>query len=75
MAQNPIPLTYDPLVALAEDVADGALQHEVAIGLLQNKEAAIRTDRTTLTGAQITVAAHNDHGYSAESAPVNATAP
>ena len=26
MAQNPIPLTYDPLVALAEDAADGALQ-------------------------------------------------
>lgn len=57
MAQNPIPLTYDPLVALAEDAADGALQHEVAIGLLQNKEAGIRTDRTALTGAQTNVLA------------------
>ena len=34
MATNIIPMTYDPLVALAEDAADGAQQHEAAIGLL-----------------------------------------
>ena len=52
MAQNPIPEPYNPLVALAEDAADGAQQHEAAIGLLQNKEAAIRNDRAALTGAE-----------------------
>jgi len=57
MATNIIPMTYDPLVALAEDAADGAQQHEAAIGLLQNKEAAIRTDRTALTGAETNVLA------------------
>jgi hypothetical protein len=34
------------LTALAEDAADGAQTHEVAIGLKQNKEADIRTDLT-----------------------------
>ena len=57
MATNIIPMTYDPLVALAEDSADGAQQHEAAIGLLQNKETAIRTDRTALTGAETNVLA------------------
>ena len=57
MAQNPIPEPYNPLVALAEDAADGAQQHEAAIGLLQNKEAAIRNDRAALTGAETDVLA------------------
>ena len=47
---NQIPQSYDPLVQLLEDAADGAHQHGVAIGLKQNTEAAIRTDLTALTG-------------------------
>ena len=42
MAQNPIPDPFDPLLALGEDATDGAVQYQVAIGLLQNTEAAIR---------------------------------
>ncbi|MCE9610468.1 MAG: fibronectin type III domain-containing protein [Chthoniobacter sp.] len=52
MAQNPIPVTYDPLVALAEDAADGAHQYQAAIGLLHNTETAIRADITALTTAE-----------------------
>ena len=55
MAQNIIPVTYDPLVALGEDAADGAAQYQVAIGLLQNTETAIRASITALTSAENTV--------------------
>jgi hypothetical protein len=50
MASNEIPKSYDPLVELLEDAADGAHQHEAAIGLKQNTEAAIRTDLEALVG-------------------------
>ena len=42
MIQYSIPAPYGPLVALGEDAADGAVQYQAAIGLLQNTEAAIR---------------------------------
>jgi len=48
MAANPIPTSLNALTALAEDAADGANTHEVAIGLKQNKEADIRADLTDL---------------------------
>lgn len=47
---NQIPRSYDPLVQLLEDAADGAAAHEVAIGLKQNTEAKIRADLEALTG-------------------------
>lgn len=52
MANNALPDTLDDLISLAEDCADGAQQHEVAIGLLQNKEAGIRADLTALLTAR-----------------------
>ena len=55
MAANPIPAAFDALVTAAEDAADGANQHEVAIGLFHNKEVAIRAD---LTGAETTQTAY-----------------
>lgn len=42
MAENPVPVRLHDLFTLAEDAADGAHQFEVAIGLKQNDEAAIR---------------------------------
>jgi hypothetical protein len=50
MASNQIPNSYDPLVELMEDAADGAATHGVAIGLKQNTEANIRTDLEALIG-------------------------
>jgi len=50
MASNSIPQGYDALVSLAEDAADGAHQHGVAIALAQNTEAKIRIDLSILTG-------------------------
>jgi hypothetical protein len=50
MASNEIPRVLDPLVILAEDAADGAHQHEAAIGLKQNKEADLRAALTDLMG-------------------------
>jgi len=46
MAANQIPAAIDELFTAGEDAADGANQHEVAIGIFHNKEAAIRTDLT-----------------------------
>ena len=51
MASNEIPYSYDPLIQLMEDAADGGHQHEVAIGLQQNLEAKTRIDLERLTGA------------------------
>ena len=48
MAANPIPTSLNALTALAEDAADGANTHEVAVGLKQNKEADIRADLADL---------------------------
>ena len=36
MANNEIPKTYDPLIELMEDAADGAATHGVAVGLKQS---------------------------------------
>ena len=48
-------------------------QHPVEFGLFTDSQAVITLPPGT--NAQITVAAHNDHGYSAPSDLVNATAP
>ena len=50
MASNEIPKSYDPLVQLLEDAADGAHQHEAAVKLKQNTEASIRADLEALVG-------------------------
>lgn len=39
MASNPIPDALPQLFALAEDMADGLHDHQVAIGIKQNLEA------------------------------------
>jgi hypothetical protein len=52
MASNETPTSYNPVVALSEDAADGAKKHGAALGLKQNTEAAIRADLATLKGAQ-----------------------
>jgi len=45
-----VPESYDPLVQLLEDAADGAAKYGAAISLKQNTEATIRTDLTALIG-------------------------
>jgi hypothetical protein len=50
MASNNIPETYDPIVKLLEDAADGAQTHGAAIGLKQNDEAALRAEIKNLAG-------------------------
>lgn len=50
MATNKIPGSYDPLVKMLEDAADGAAAHGAAVGLKQNTEAAIRADLEALVG-------------------------
>jgi hypothetical protein len=50
MADNSIPTSYDPIVQLLEDAADGAHTHGAAIGLVHNDEAHIRTDLIALVG-------------------------
>lgn len=52
MASNPTPDNNDVLRALADRIADGCHTHEVSIGILQNKEAAIRAAITALSNAQ-----------------------
>ena len=47
---NQIPRSYEPLVQLLEDAADGAHTYGAAIGLKQNPEANIRKDLLALTG-------------------------
>jgi len=44
MASNNLPRGIDALLTLAEDMADGLNTHAVAIGILQNTEAKVRTD-------------------------------
>ena len=48
MAANPVPKPQDELLVLAEDMADGCHNHEVAIGLQHVKEADIRLSITAL---------------------------
>jgi hypothetical protein len=50
MADNSIPESYNPLVELLEDAADGAHDHGAAIGLKQNDEPALRAELTALVG-------------------------
>jgi hypothetical protein len=50
MADNSIPTSYDLIVQLLEDAADGAHTHGAAIGLVHNDEAHIRTDLIALVG-------------------------
>ena len=50
MADNSIPTSYDPIIQLLEDAADGAHTHGAAIGLVHNSEANIRTDLIALVG-------------------------
>jgi hypothetical protein len=52
MASNNIPETYDALVKLLEDAADGAQTHGAAIGLKQNDEPALRAEITKLGGTK-----------------------
>ena len=50
MASNQIPRSYDQIVELLEDAADGAQAQGAAAGLKQNDEAAIRSSLGTLIG-------------------------
>ena len=52
MAGNPVPNGQDDLLALAEDMADGCHNHEVAIGIQQNKESEMRSAITALRNAE-----------------------
>lgn len=56
MAANPTPDDDEVLKALAEDMADGCDQHEVAIGIKQNTEAVLRAAITALEGAKLAAA-------------------
>ena len=47
---NDIPRSYDPVVQLLEDAADGAHTHGTAIGLVHNDETHIRADLIALVG-------------------------
>jgi hypothetical protein len=47
MASNPIPKILPQLLSLAEDMADGLHEHETALSIKQNTEAALRTDITS----------------------------
>ena len=51
MASNPTPDNNGVLRALADRLADGCHQHEVALGIKQNTEAAIRADMGALDTA------------------------
>jgi hypothetical protein len=50
MADNSIPDSYDQLIQLLEDAADGAHTHGATIGLKQNDEPALRAVLTPLVG-------------------------
>ena len=53
MSSNPTPDNNDILRALADRIADGCHQHEVAIGIKQNTEAATRANITALAQAEL----------------------
>jgi hypothetical protein len=52
MASNRLPDPLDDLFTLGEDMADGCHNHEAAIGLKQNLEAAVRADLDAALNAQ-----------------------
>ena len=47
---NEIPKSYDPVVELLEDAADGAEAHGAAVNLKQNDAAALRLALEALAG-------------------------
>ena len=53
MASNPTPDNTDILRALADRMADGCHTHEVSMGILQHKEAAIRAAISALVAADL----------------------
>ena len=53
MASNPTPERYDELVAAAEDLDDGLVQHEVALNVAQNTHVRVRADLDALTAAHL----------------------
>jgi hypothetical protein len=55
MASNPTPENPDVLRALADRLADGDHQHEVALGVKLNVEAAIRADIAAVSNAETDV--------------------
>ena len=55
MSSNPTPDNNDVLRALADRIADGCHTYEVAIGIKQNNEAAIRAAIAALTTAELQV--------------------
>ena len=50
MANNSIPIAYDPIVQLLEDAADGAHTHGATLDLTHNDEAKLRFDLAALVG-------------------------
>jgi hypothetical protein len=59
MASNPTPPDDDLLIALAEDLADGAHTHEVSIGIKQNTEAVLRAALAAVPVARSAIGAAN----------------
>ena len=57
MASNPTPEDDNVLLALAEDMADGCHQHEVALGIKQNTETVIRAAMAAVVTARANLAA------------------
>ena len=53
MASNPTPDNDDVLCALAEDLADGCAQYEVAIGIKQNTETVLRSALTEVNAKKL----------------------
>lgn len=56
MAANSLPQTLGPLLTLAEDMADGLTTHEVAVGVKQNLEAAVRAAIAAVNAAELNFA-------------------
>ena len=52
MAANPLPTAQSPVLALAEDMADGLDAHETAVGVKQNTEVVLRGAIDAVRGAE-----------------------
>ena len=57
MASNPTPEDDNVLLALADDMADGCHQHEVALGIKQNIESVMRAAMAAVVTARANLAA------------------
>ena len=78
MANNSIPLAYEPVVQLLEDADDVAHTHGGAAGLVHNNETNLRLDLPALaigTELEITVTGRNAVGESSPTAPVTGVLP